>query len=43
MKHEGDKHVLVKAKITCAKTFMIPKLKVGKFLVGKADETSNFQ
>ena len=43
IKHDGDHHILVQAKITCAKTFMVPKQKVGKFLVGRADETSNFQ
>ena len=43
MKHENDKHVLVNAVVSSEKVFLIPRQKVGKFMVSKSDETKNFQ
>ena len=43
MKHEDDKHVLVNAIVSSEKVFLIPRQKVGKFMISKSDETKNFQ
>ena len=43
MKSVKGEHALVEAIISSEKVFKVPKEKVGKFVVGKSDETDHFE
>ena len=43
MLERDGQHILVDAKITTKRIFQVPKIKNGKFAVGKNDETLNFE
>ena len=43
MLERDGQHILVDAKITTKRIFQVPKNKSGKFVVGRTDETLNFE
>ncbi len=43
MLERDGQHILVDAKITTKRIFQVPKIKSGKFVVGRTDETLNFE
>ena len=43
MKNDDENHCLVDATVQSKKIYIIPRNKVGKFMVSRTDETKNFQ